>query len=90
MADPTRKPACGTRGGYERHRRLGEESCDPCKAAAAEYRRSKRAQGGPSGAERGRALGAARNRAMVRLAELHVIDFELLLREELGEEPRYM
>lgn len=30
---------CGTRGGYQRHRRNGEESCDKCRAAEALYQR---------------------------------------------------
>lgn len=27
-------PACGTEGGYQRHRRLQEEACEPCRIAA--------------------------------------------------------
>lgn len=28
---------CGTRSGYDRHRRNGEDACGPCKAACADY-----------------------------------------------------
>jgi hypothetical protein len=31
------KPDCGTRGGYERHRRLKEETCPACRVAEREY-----------------------------------------------------
>lgn len=30
---------CGTRAAYRRHRRLGENACQPCKDAAAAYKR---------------------------------------------------
>lgn len=30
---------CGTRSGYERHRRQGEDACDACRAANAEGKR---------------------------------------------------
>ncbi len=42
MHDRLDRPAlrpCGTRAAYRRHRRRGEEPCQPCKDAAAEYRR---------------------------------------------------
>jgi hypothetical protein len=32
---------CGTTGGYNKHRRLGEEACTPCKTAIADYRRTR-------------------------------------------------
>lgn len=35
MDDSDRGVSCGTRGGYDSHRRLGEEACDACKAACA-------------------------------------------------------
>lgn len=38
-----RKPrtpiTCGTRSGYSRHRRKGEDACDPCRQANADYSR---------------------------------------------------
>jgi hypothetical protein len=32
-----RSARCGTRGGYNRHRRLGEEACAACRAANSKY-----------------------------------------------------
>jgi len=32
-----RKAVCGTRGGYNRHRRLGEEPCAACRKANSQY-----------------------------------------------------
>lgn len=32
---------CGTRGGYARHHRLGEDPCAQCRAANAEYKRNR-------------------------------------------------
>jgi hypothetical protein len=34
---PTPDPRCGTYAGYNRHNRLGEDQCGPCRAAATEY-----------------------------------------------------
>jgi hypothetical protein len=39
--------ACGTRGGYERHRRLKEPTCDACKAVERERWRQKARRGRP-------------------------------------------
>jgi hypothetical protein len=33
IADDEERAQCGTRAGYQRHRRLGETPCDPCKQA---------------------------------------------------------
>lgn len=35
---------CGTRSGYNRHRRLGEEACGPCRAANSRRVREQRAE----------------------------------------------
>lgn len=35
--------SCGSVGGYARHRRVGEASCQPCRDARAEWQRRKRA-----------------------------------------------
>ena len=42
----TRKNAavCGTNGGYQRHRRQGEEPCDPCREAKSAYNRAYNAE----------------------------------------------
>jgi hypothetical protein len=55
LADPRRRaervqipgghmpPAeCGTRGGYEKHRRAGEPTCEDCKAAEREAKRRRK------------------------------------------------
>lgn len=34
---PEPKPVCGSRQAYQGHLYRGEEACDPCKAANAEY-----------------------------------------------------
>jgi hypothetical protein len=42
---PTFDPKCGTRTGYQHHRRRGERSCDPCRAANAQADRRLRETG---------------------------------------------
>lgn len=37
---------CGTRAGYDRHKRRGEPACDPCREACREYTRAYRAKNG--------------------------------------------
>ncbi|GIE46187.1 hypothetical protein [Actinoplanes lobatus] len=42
---PDESPAlqpCGTRAAYRRHRRRGEDTCQPCRDAAARYKRGER------------------------------------------------
>lgn len=36
---------CGTRAGYHRHRKQGEDACEPCRTANAEYSRAWKATG---------------------------------------------
>lgn len=38
---------CGTRSGYQRHRRSGEPACDECKRASALYKRNRREETTP-------------------------------------------
>ena len=45
MARP--KAPCGTPSAYRRHRRVGEEPCEPCRAAYVESRRQERAKDAP-------------------------------------------
>jgi WhiB family redox-sensing transcriptional regulator len=40
---PTLTAHCGTRYGYDKHRRRGEQACPACRAAAANHSREKRA-----------------------------------------------
>lgn len=37
--EPRELLGCGTNAGYQMHSRNGEEKCEPCKAAHAEYQR---------------------------------------------------
>lgn len=37
---------CGTYGGYQTHRRIGEDPCDPCTKARNEYMRDYRRRNG--------------------------------------------
>lgn len=39
---PLPPPACGTASGYKRHRRIGEQACEPCLAANAAYNQGRR------------------------------------------------
>lgn len=54
---------CGTPGGYTRHRRLGEDACDACLGAIADYSRERAALNG-SGRPRGRCPGCGQLRAL--------------------------
>lgn len=40
---PTERPSCGTNSGYELHRQAHETPCEPCRAAARERSRARRA-----------------------------------------------
>ena len=71
----------GTRRGYDQHRYAGEPPCDECRAASAASRRKSRAA---SAKQRAKdvAYSRARQRAFQRLADMHVVDMHILLREE--------
>ena len=69
---------CGTRNGYLRHRRAGEEACEPCLDGHRAYQRAR----GPGR----RAYNRARSRAMRRLAALHFVDYYVLLMQERQKE----
>lgn len=43
MNPPVTRPICGTVQGHSRHKKLGEQRCAPCKAAAATEQRKQRA-----------------------------------------------
>lgn len=43
LRQETRRPPCGTRGGYEAHRYRKEQACDPCLAASSSYSAGRRA-----------------------------------------------
>ncbi len=72
--------ACGTYAAYQRHRKRGEQPCDPCKQANTAYARDRRTR---SEVRRDDALaGAARRRAYRRLADAHPAEFRRLYVEE--------
>lgn len=75
--------ACGTYSGYQRHRRLGELTCDACRKANREYQRQHRASRPDLRAvqqERHR----ARQRALWRLAREYPERYLRLTAEELA------
>lgn len=41
---PQKVAQCGTPGGYHRHRRNGEDACQPCMTANRDYQRDRKAQ----------------------------------------------
>jgi hypothetical protein len=43
---------CGTVAAYQRHRKAGDERCEPCWAAMAAYERERRRGGKPAASER--------------------------------------
>ena len=74
---------CGTQAGYARHRRKGEEACEPCKEAnrAGVKEWSERS----FNRERRRRQARARSMAKNRLAALHSEDYESLYAAALRE-----
>ena len=82
MADPTKAPEHGTRGGYNKHLRRGETPCDPCRAAAAAQRRARRAEG----KERDQKYARARSRALTRLGQIHYTELLTLIAVEMEAE----
>ena len=84
---PKPPAACGTYTGYQRHKRAGEEACEPCRAANAAHQKAWRA-GHPSQRDRERQRTAARSRALWRLADLYPNVFRRLYLEELRAAPK--
>jgi hypothetical protein len=62
---------CGTIAAYQRHRRHGEDPCEPCREA-------NRAHSGPA--------TRARNAAVRRLIDIYPDVFDALFTEELAKE----
>lgn len=71
---------CGTNGGYQRHLKRGEEPCEPCRVAKADWQRRYRSRTDQTEA---RLVQAARHRAHARLSAIHSGEFEALLIEEI-------
>ena len=78
---------CGTYGAYQRHLRLNEEPCDPCRKASNAYQRDLRRRN-PAVLANSRFLVATRNRAMQQLADKHQREFLEILSEIRQEETR--
>lgn len=71
---PPKPHPCGTPAGAARHRRRGEEVCDPCRDAARTYGRERYHRD----LERSRYLSATRARATTTLRQAHPIEWEAL------------
>lgn len=69
--------ACGTKGGYDRHRRNDEEPDEACRQA---HNQAVNAHRNKKGYNR------ARSRALNRLSRLHPEDFQRLYTDELATE----
>jgi len=72
----------GTYGGYQAHRRHGEEVCEACRIANNTYRREYR-NSKPDASSYDRTQAAAYRRAENRLRRLHYPEFNQLYHEEL-------
>jgi hypothetical protein len=75
---------CGTYGGYQRHRRRGEQACTECRRANRDYTRTLRQR--PGVREEENARTAARSRALWRLADEQRERFRELFIEEVTRE----
>ena len=71
---------CGTYAAYQRHKKLGETPCQPCKDANAAHQRQWRSD--PDNHARTQAANNARHRALQRLADEYPKRFLELLNEE--------
>lgn len=70
----------GTTNGYKRHRALGEAVCEACREAKASY--DARWRSIPERTAKNRAVAAARNAALSRLAKMHPYHYDRLFAEE--------
>lgn len=71
---------CGTKAGYQRHRRRKEEPCADCRTANAAYLREWRQR--PDAAVSTRICNRARARAAQALVKLHPDEYRRLLKAE--------
>ena len=72
----------GTEKGYKQHRYNNEEQCVDCKDAHTEYTSRYKVKGTPA-AERQLNRNRAYSRALQRLKEMYIVEFEVLLIDEL-------
>lgn len=81
----TRPNEHGTNAGYERHRKAGEKPCDDCRRAHNAYTVAWRRQnsGNPEYQAMRNRYDNARARALSRLRQAHLDEYDKYLREEL-------
>lgn len=72
---------CGTYGGYQHHRRVNGTPCEPCRTAAARYRKDYRAASAKA-KERDRKQARAYAAASAALRERYFAEFQELYRRE--------
>lgn len=87
MSENNSAATCGSRAGYERHRRAKEDACRACRDAYAAWYREYRADN-PDQRERELMRNAARGRAVWRLAAEYPERFRQLANEELRRDVR--
>lgn len=75
---------CGTYAGWNQHQQRNEPQCQPCLAAQRAYMADYRASN-PAFVERNRLRGAARSRALTRLANEYQRRFAEIYDEELAK-----
>lgn len=79
---PTRRPSCGSRSGYEAHRRANERSCDPCLDAVKERQEAYLASLPPDKREAMRRTKNARKKALAMVGRSDRRTYRRLLAEE--------
>ena len=83
---PTVRDVCGTYGGYQKHGRLGETACGPCRQANAAYRQEFRQRRADIYAE-DRRRAKAHTRAAWRLVDKYRDEWRRFVIEELEKLP---
>ena len=78
------KGGCGTYQGYQKHKRLGEEVCEPCRLARNEYMNAIRRK--PEYRKRIRKYQRDRGRALSKLAEMFPVEYQKILSEVSRDE----
>jgi hypothetical protein len=78
------RPACGTYGGYQAHKRRNEPACDSCNAANNEYHTQHRAANGAA-KQRERRRNAVHGKAVWRLAREYPKRFAELVEQYKAE-----
>jgi hypothetical protein len=82
MGWPT--PKCGTQGGYQRHKRAGEDACDPCKEAHTLHAQGYRKEVRMYGTKTHQALvREARHNAIAVLVQKYSAEYQNLYVREL-------